>query len=354
MKQQPIVSVVMGVYNSERHLRQAVESILNQTFSDFEFIIVNDGSTDSSRAILESYDDSRILLLHNRDNIGLTRSLNKGLAIARGDYVARMDADDISMRRRLGKQVAFFKVHPAVGILGTSGVKIDSKGHYVGLLEMPASNLQIRWASLLGNPFLHPTVMVRRAILKCRDLTYDEAFETAQDYDLWTRTLRCTLGANLSEALIRYRLCDGLSGKQRTSQIENHDAIALRTIREQLPDFVLGAEEVTELRQLFAGGDEAPGSISKKGKAPASISKKRIALSNLYLDMFECFIGTRPSGLNRRALQREVAAKVARITLCRPLEPGWTATLKRLTALEPTFIFSFLPIRSRVLRQLLD
>ena len=97
----PKVSVLMSVYNGERYLREAVESILNQTFTDFEFIIIDDGSTDSSRAILASFDDPRIVLLQNETNIGLTRSLNEGLSLARGKYIARQDADDASLLERL-------------------------------------------------------------------------------------------------------------------------------------------------------------------------------------------------------------------------------------------------------------
>src|SRR3990170_6306785 len=103
----PEITVLMSVYNGERFLREAIESILNQTYRDFEFLIINDGSTDSSREIILSYNDPRIRLIDNELNIGLTRSLNKGLRLARGKYIARQDADDISFRKRLEKQVAF-------------------------------------------------------------------------------------------------------------------------------------------------------------------------------------------------------------------------------------------------------
>ena len=149
-----MVSIVMSVCNGERHLRRSVESILNQTLTDFEFIIVNDGSTDASPAILQSYDNSRIVLLHNQKNRGLTYSLNRGLAAAKGEHIARMDADDIAMPRRLEKQVSFLGRHPGVGIVGCCCVNMDAGGRRVGSSRMPETDLGVRWTSLLGNPFI--------------------------------------------------------------------------------------------------------------------------------------------------------------------------------------------------------
>jgi len=121
----PTVSVLMPVFNGEQFLRPAMNSILNQTFTDFEFIIVDDGSTDHSREILNSYTDSRVRLICNESNIGLTDSLNRGLEAASGNYIARMDQDDISLPERLAKQVAFMDSHPEVGVCGTWAKDID-------------------------------------------------------------------------------------------------------------------------------------------------------------------------------------------------------------------------------------
>ncbi len=327
----PMVSVLMSVYNGQRYLREAVESILNQTFSDFEFIIVNDGSTDTSRAILQSYDDSRILLLDNHENIGLARSVNKGLAVAKGDYVARMDADDISMPRRFEKQVAFLKDQPEVGIVGCSYDKADSNGRYWGSRRMPASDLELRWYSLLGNPFAHPSVMIRRHTLIDNNLKYDETLETTQDYDLWTRILRCTRGANLGEALLQYRFCDGITSKRRATQLKIHDAIAFRTIREQLPGFVFSLEQVSKVRGLFVGSS----------KFTPELSREPVTLANLYLDMFQVFLSRHPEEPDRRVLQRQVARMVGRRVLFSPRQPGRTGLVKRLVTLYPTCLFTF-------------
>ena len=126
----PQVSVIMPVYNGGRYLREAVDSILNQTFREFEFIIIDDGSTDDTWSVLTDYaaHDSQVRLIQNEANIGLTRSLNKGLAVSRAALIARQDADDISMPERLARQIAFLEMHPEVGLLGTQGDFIDADG----------------------------------------------------------------------------------------------------------------------------------------------------------------------------------------------------------------------------------
>jgi hypothetical protein len=321
----PKVSVVMSVYNSGKYLREAADSILGQTFRDFEFIIVDDGSTDSTWAILTSYNDPRIVLVRNEENIGLTRSLNKGLAVASGEYVARMDADDISLPHRFEKQVAFLKKHSGIGILGSICQRIDTNGREQGLHQAPTNDLQIRWTSLLANPFWHPTVMIRRDVLTQNGLNYDEAFQTAQDYDLWTRTLKYTRGANLSEPLIQYRLCHSVTNTHREAQLKNHDTIAFRVIQEQLPGLVITLEQVSQLRALFVGGSEF---------TPV-LDTQRVALAQLYLDMFETFMNQHPGEPGLKALQRQEAMRVARLVLRRPLQPGWMRVVGRLITMDP-------------------
>ena len=320
------VSVLMSVYNGERYLREAVESILNQTFTDFEFIIIEDGSTDATPRILRSYSDSRIVLVDNQENLGLTRSLNEGLVLAQGEYVARMDADDISLPHRLEKQVAFLERHPKVGIVGSACQVVDASGRRQGLNHAPTRDLQIRWVSLLNNPFWHPTVIMRRDVLLRNGLSYDEAFQTAQDYDLWTRMLKCTYGANLIEPLVRYRLCDGITITHREAQLRNHDTIALRTIQEELPGFAITFEQVGQLRALFVGGSEFTPGFNRQIAAPVQ----------LYLDMFETFKEQHPGEHDLEELQRQEAVGVAGLVLRSPLQSGWIRIAERLVAMDPS------------------
>lgn len=192
----------MAVFNGEAYLRQAVESILNQTFTDFEFIIVNDGSTDGTESILRSYRDGRIIILNNLDRMGLTKSLNAGLKIAQGTYIARMDADDISHETRLEKQVKFIDSHSEIGILGTDYYEIDKDGNrLISKVNIPETDEQIRKVLFKYNPFIHSSLMIRKSILN--DIGYyDESFMASQDYDLILRILAKYQGHNLKEELI--------------------------------------------------------------------------------------------------------------------------------------------------------
>jgi len=182
----PKVTVLMSVHDEERYLRDAIDSILAQSFSDFEFLILDDASTDSSRTIGNSYDDSRIRLIENRRNLGLTRSLNRGIELARGIYIARMDADDLSKPERLEKQVAFLDAHSECAAVATWSTKIDRDSSDVGLARTPVDGDEIRKRLRRRNCITHGTVMLRKEAL-LRVGRYDEAMERAQDYDLWLR-----------------------------------------------------------------------------------------------------------------------------------------------------------------------
>src|SRR5262245_27130869 len=159
----PIVSVVMSVLNGEPFLREAVESILGQTFGDFEFIVIDDGSTDASADILDSYqrNDARVRVYH-QENKGLVESLNRGCGLARGKYIARMDADDIATKERLMWQVEFVEKHPEVGVVGGAIEVINASGKSSVTHRYPLKNSDIYQALLRGDcPLVHPTVVMR-------------------------------------------------------------------------------------------------------------------------------------------------------------------------------------------------
>lgn len=334
MDKTPRVSVLMPVYNGERYLREAIESILNQTFTDFEFVIVDDGSTDGTAAILDSCDDPRIVRLKNHTNIGLPGSLNRGLTAARAEFVARMDADDISLTARLEKQVNYLDKHPEIGILGSANQVIDAYDQDRGMRHRPLYDLEIRWISLLRTPFAHPATMIRRDVMTQNDLRYDEAFQTAEDYELFTRMLKYTCGANLSEPLIRYRSHPArLTKTHRESLLKNHDTIALRTIQQQLPGFVITREQVSHLRALFfgIGRESTPG-----------FDVQCAALANLYLDMFEIFAGHHSEVPDLKALQHQEALRVARYVRSAILQPRCGRLVGRLMRMDPGLPWSFL------------
>lgn len=253
MSRQPLVSVLMSVHNDLQYLRESVDSILDQTLGDFEFILIDDGSTDGSGNFLRNLSDPRVKLLVNPSNIGLTASLNLGLEVAHGKYLARMDADDISEPQRLDRQLNFLEAHPRIGIVGCSRHLIDEEGKTVAIAPALEDDLAIRWKCLMGNPFAHPTVMIRRDVLLDHSLRYDPSFRTAQDYELWTRLLPLTRAANLPEPLVRYRLRNGISRGSKSQQLANHDRIIGLAIQRLLPGFGIAPEDIQQLRGRFGG-----------------------------------------------------------------------------------------------------
>ena len=200
----PIVSVLMPVFNGERFLSEAVDSILNQSFADFEFLIIDDGSSDDTATILDSYLDSRIIRIYHPINLGITTSLNEGIAQAKGMYIARMDADDISMPDRFQKQISFLDAHSEVGVLGTFAKIIDEMGKPVEHYTVPSTHGLIAWALAFGRAFAHPTVMMRAALLK-KISGYPTNANFCEDVALWVKLIELTRFANLKEDLLIYR-----------------------------------------------------------------------------------------------------------------------------------------------------
>ena len=198
----PAVTVLMPVHNGAPYLKQAIESILAQTFSDFEFLIIDDGSTDDSSAIVSSYTDPRIRLTANPGNLGLTETLNSGMRLARGRYVARMDCDDISHRRRLATQVAFMDAHGEVAVCGTW---IRGFGAERFVKRYPLDDARIRAHLLFENAIAHPSAMLRRSVFIQLGLSYASSYANAEDYELWTRVPSCCKLANIDRILLYYR-----------------------------------------------------------------------------------------------------------------------------------------------------
>lgn len=208
MSGSPAISVAMSVYNGERFLDAAIESVCAQTFADFEFLILDDGSTDGSRAIISAHAarDSRIRPVF-RENRGLIASLNQLLDMARAPLIARMDADDICLPDRFEKQIAFLAGHPDHGVLGTFTRDIDEHGQAYPLStnEHPRTHEQFLDHAANGGPLLaHPSVMYRRDVVLAAG-GYHAAFRHCEDFDLWLRLASRTRIANLSDRLIQYR-----------------------------------------------------------------------------------------------------------------------------------------------------
>ena len=182
METNPTVSVVMPVLNGEKYLAEAMKSVLDQTFRDFEFIIINDGSTDSTEEIIQTFTDPRIVYLKNEANLGLSKSFNKGIAAARGRYIARMDADDVALPDRFEKELAFLESRPEIAVVGTAIWRIDENGRKLGLSRKATEPQALKWQCFFSTPLFHPTVMARAEVLK--ENPFDESLPSSEDYEL--------------------------------------------------------------------------------------------------------------------------------------------------------------------------
>ena len=205
MKTRPI-SVVMPVYNSELYLTDAIESILNQSYTDFEFIIINDGSTDKSLEIIQHYckKDGRIRMF-TQPNRGLVAALNRGIKLAKGEYIARMDSDDISLPQRFEKQIEYMKNHPKCEVLGTQAELMDSEGNILDrVVSKPVFPIDIYLLLGHGSILAHPTILMKRSTAVSVGY-YRESALQAEDFDMWQRIATRSNMANLSSIQLSYR-----------------------------------------------------------------------------------------------------------------------------------------------------
>jgi glycosyltransferase involved in cell wall biosynthesis len=212
----PTISVIMPVFNAEKYIHEAIESILNQTFTDFEFIIINDGSSDASQSIILGYKDPRIKLFNNDFNMGLVFSLNKGIRYAKGKYIARMDADDISLPDRFETQLAYLEQYNDYALVGSSAIAINEKADELFPIKVAVKNLAVElfWK----NPIVHSSVMGRKEIFA--KYYYNSDYYTAEDYYLWSQISLEYPVANIERPLMKYRVHNESISVQKSVQQE--------------------------------------------------------------------------------------------------------------------------------------
>lgn len=194
----------MPVYNGQRYIKETIDSVLNQTYENFEYIIVDDGSTDGTKDIIKSFSDIRIRMIEINHG-GIVKALNTGIENALGEYVVRIDADDVCMENRFKVLFDYMNKNTDVVICGSWATKIDEQGKPLGALSYPPiSHKEIKKYAKIHNPFIHPSVILRKdAILKAGGY---KNFKHTEDYELWTRILSIGKGYNISEPLIKYRI----------------------------------------------------------------------------------------------------------------------------------------------------
>ena len=296
----PKITVLMAAYNAESFLREAIDSVLAQTVADFEFLIFEDCSTDTTRQILKSYQDPRIKLHLNDTNQGLTKNLIRGMDLAQGEYVARMDADDVCMANRFEQQLKYFETHSEVSVLGSAVTFFDGKGdEFVGY--QPTEHDEIKVTLLLGFTMLHPSVMMRKADMDQYGLNYDPEFVVSQDHDLWTRSIGKLRFANVAEPLLKMREHGGKITHTRKPKQQELSSIIRRRQLDELE--VQYSQE--ELSAFNLGGSDI-----------STITMEQIhALESVYLKIIK---GNRLNArYEQRILQRRVAAQFRGI--CRQL-----------------------------------
>ena len=320
----PRVSVLMTMYNAARDLRAAVESVRVQTFTDFEFIIVDDGSTDDSVALVESCADPRIRLVRNATNKGQTACLNQGLALARGEWIARQDADDLSHPTRIERQLDAVARDETLALVGCQAWIIDGAGAFEGTLNLPLGPASIEWAALFENPFIHTAAFFRREVIVGLG-GYDEAFRICQDYDLWERVLRTQRGLNLPARLVQYRHT-ALSLSQAARETVHAESLRVRSAL---------------WSRLFAEGkfsaEEAAAFLRGGGRASAS---EAAAFSGVCKRVRDAYLQTRPQLADDRDFCRTAAlqhAQIGRDALAENLRTGLTE-LVRAFALDPCLL----------------
>lgn len=241
-----MVTVIMPVYNSELYIRGAIESILSQTYRDYEFLIIDDASTDQTISIIKSYKDLRIHLIEKPQNTGYTRSLNLGLKKAKGKYIARMDSDDISLPERFERQISFFEANPDHILCGTSYSVMDQDKKII----LPETNEKIRLNLLNSNCIAHPSVMLKREILDKYSLQYNPKMEPTEDYDLWVRLLPKGKFHNLQEVLLNYRMHNSSVSRKRIKEQEI-SAIKVKLKLLQKVDTPFTQSELNLLKRIF-------------------------------------------------------------------------------------------------------
>lgn len=281
----PKASVVMPVYNAEEYLSEAIESVLSQSYIDFEFIIINDCSSDSSPEIIRQFEekDNRIRVIHNDTNLKITRSLNKGIEEANGEYIIRMDADDICEKQRFDVQIKFMDQHPQFGVCGSQAKILGTDKYFFKTFYQKDD--EIRASLLIGTGIIHPTTIIRKSVLDKLEIKYNPEFDYSDDIDLWFRISLISKLANIPDVLLQYR---------------SHEKNWTRTYKESIK------EDISRLRKKIYSSflnykiDRSELAIINERKPRSSIQ-----LIKFYAKIFNHFNSSElKTGLNSNSLSR--------------------------------------------------
>jgi glycosyltransferase involved in cell wall biosynthesis len=227
------LSVILPAYNAEKTIERAINSILAQTYSDFELVIINDGSEDDTHNLISKYTDRRIRYLPYKNNRGLISVLNESIEIAKGNFVARQDADDESVARRFEVQMRALSKNDEIGIIGSATILRNSNNEVVGSYSYPETPIASQWQTLFKTPLAHSTIIAKKQLIIDAG-GYDKNYKYAEDYELWTRAIGLGKIISLPEKLIYYSVEGGVSEKRRSEQDKMHIRIATENISSYL------------------------------------------------------------------------------------------------------------------------
>ena len=318
------ITVLLPIYNGEKYIRKAIDSILCQTFRNFEFLIINDYSTDQSEAIIKTYNDPRIKFISNKSNLGLIETLNIGLKLAQGEYIARMDQDDISFSYRLEKQIAYLDNHPEIGVCGAGFRIIDNDDKFITETRFTNLSSLLSWQLHFFCPIAHPTVMMRKSLIK-KIGGYNKNALYCEDYDLWTRLNPITHITNINEVLLSLRkhndnmsrrhfveqinnsinICSSLISKTLNEEISSdlirqiylneisdiNSAIKINDLIRRLYESFINANNFTKLENKLISHDYAHRLLSLNGRFWYDIRVWKIFIKTLTLDPWIIFKG---------------------------------------------------------------
>jgi glycosyltransferase involved in cell wall biosynthesis len=333
----------MPVYNCEKYISQAIESIIRQTKIDVEVIIVNDGSTDQTERICRNYANIKII---SQNNQGVANAINNGIFAASGKYIARLDADDISYPNRFEKQVNYLELNPNIDLIGSGATVIDTNNRKWGLQKMPETDAEIRWIGLFKSPFIHPSVMFRRKIIENKSVLYDPSCVPSEDYDFWIRILHTHSATNLNEPTIYYRIhSKGITGTNKRAMLEKSNMISINAFKKFLPqaEQSFSSSELNRIRALIISGT----------RDYASFGSDRTKLILDYISIWEMFRNSYSLPEKEAAVIRDqVIVKTCQMTFFPSVAQNSRDIISKLNYMDrkwPLIFFNSLPYAARAL-----
>lgn len=329
----------MPVFNAEKYISKAIESILSQSYMHFELIIVNDGSSDNSWAVISKYiqKDKRIRAIHLKKNQGVAIASNIAISKSKGKYIARMDSDDISMQNRLEKQVCFLEQNPEIGILGGKLQYMDESEHLLGISPIEESDLSIRWHLLFHSPFNNVSTMFRRDLIETSENLYEKTALYGEDYKLWGKFLLTTKGKNLSDILVYCRLHSSSLTHATKNILERRVLYSSQIINQHYPGF-LSISKLEELQRSIKGT-----SVLDKYKRAKYISR--------YFQLWDAFYEKHRQKEDVENLKKEVFGYAAFLILYPCCQKNSWKALRQLTKKERYWFLYLLKIFTKLLRK---